>query len=437
MTGTDLEPRDDVHPEVAAKPRRELRVPGRDLGADAERATADERFSEADYKLMEAGVPPKTKKTLREAWKRVLRFTSDLGFSEAPPWPAERCIKVFDWAWQQTGYRGQPYAPATVEGMLWAITKAHKVARRPDGLRGYQTPVDTEEVRKAFRGYRKKYRAAKHRSRKASPIAPEEQIAMVKALDPRSVMGLQGALALSWLYDGGFRAGELVVPKELSEEMGRFGIEFEHVELHTRVDVDWDAVDWRRPWDIELFTGGAGKPDQVRRPDHLVIHVPDSKTDQEGDGDEVILPAHPVEYAFNCPVRTFIAWTKLLMELGHERTGTVLRVIRYGGPGPQDGRPRSGVVTTEPLGYDGLAVLFRRWVKQAGLVDAAGAVRNFLLHGMRAGSAEAAAEGGADTPELNRHFRWSQFGTTAQRYAARGRKRRMNPAARIWGGAAA
>lgn len=424
MTGAEL----DIHPEVAAKSRRELRIPGRDLTADAVRATADERFSEEDYRLMEAGVAPKTKKTLKEAWKRVLNFCADEGFSEAPPWPVERVLKVFHWAWQQDGWRGQPYAPATVEGMLWAITKAHKVARRPeDGLRGYQTPVDTEEVRRAFRGYKKRFRHGKHRSRKASPISPDEQIAMVKALDPRSVIGLQGALALSWLYDGGFRAGELVVPKELAEEMGRSGVRFEHVELATRRDIDWEAVDWRRPWDIELDTEGQN----ASRADHLIIHVPESKTDQEGDGDEVLLPAHPPEYAFNCPVRLFIAWTKLLMELGHERRGTVLRVIRYGGRGPQDGRPRKGTVTEEPLAYDGLAILFKRWVSNAGL-DAGGVTRNFLLHGMRAGSAEAAAEGGADTPELNRHFRWSQFGTTAQRYAARGKKRAQNPARRIW-----
>jgi hypothetical protein len=250
---------------------------------------------------------------------------------------------------------------------------------------------------------------------------------MIRALDARSVIGLQGALALSWLYDGGFRAGELVVPKELAEEMGRAGIQFEHVEVSTRREVDWDAVDWRRPWDIELDAEGKN----ASRADHLIIHVPESKTDQEGDGDEVLLPAHPAEYAFNCPVRLFIAWTKLLMELGHERRGTVLRVIRYGGLGPQDGRPRKGTVTEEPLGYDGLAVLFKRWVSGAGL-DVGGVLRNFLLHGMRAGAAEAAAEGGSDTPELNRHFRWSQFGTTAQRYAARGKKRAQNPARRIW-----
>jgi hypothetical protein len=66
------------------------------------------------------------------------------------------------------------------------------------------------------------------------------------------------------------------------------------------------------------------------------------------------------------------------------------------------------------------------------LQDPDGHYRHLVLHGMRAGAAEAAAERGADTPEMNRHFRWSQFGTTAQRYAARGLKRLRNPAVRVW-----
>ena len=433
---TDLEAVDaappDTHPAVAAKPKRDLRVPGRDLAADAARPTAGERFSEADYEYMEAGLPPKTRKTLKEAWVRVLRFTSDIQVSEEPPWPVETCVKVFDWAWRQEGYRGRPYSPSTIDGMLWAITKAHKVARRPDGMRGYQTPVDSEEVRRAFRGYRQKFRQHKFKSRKATPIAPEEAVAMIRTCDTRSVIGLRDALAIAWLFDGGFRAGELVEPKEFAEQTGRHGVEFEHVELHVRDDVDWDAVDWRRPELIRLYTSSSGGTDVVHRLDHVVIHVPDSKTDQEGDGDEVILPAHPDAFAFNCPVRLFIAWTKLLMDLDMPRRGPVLRIIATGGPVPVD-RPRKGKVTADPWRYQGLAGKCAQWVEAAGLVDPAGATRNFLLHGFRAGAAEASAERGADTPEMNRHFRWSQFGTTAQRYAARGLKRRQNPAARIWG----
>jgi integrase len=427
---TDLEPVDPSPPSKTPA----FRLPGgRTLDDLANRATAGERFSEADYKLMEAGVKPKTRKTLKEAWKRVLTFTGEGGYIEVPM-PEATCVKMIGWCWHQKGRGGQPYSPSTVRGMLWALTKAHKVARRPDGTRGYPTPVDSVEVQKALGGYVANYVGAKYRVHKASPITPVEAIALIRTCDTRSVIGLRDALALAWLYDGGFRAGELVEPKEFGEEEGRFGVEFEHMEVHVRGGVDWDAIDWRRPQDVVLFT--EAEDGDVNRLDHLVIHVPKSKTAEQGDGDEVVLPAHPAQYAFNCPVRLYLCWVKLLRELEIARRGPVLRVIVTGNRAPKDGRPHKGRVTEQGLHYNNLVAMYLRWVQAAGLDDPEGAWRQFSLHGMRAGAAEAAADGGADTPELNRHFRWSQFGTTAQRYAARSLKRKRNPARRIWAGAA-
>jgi hypothetical protein len=391
----------------------EVAVVGRDLVADAARATAGERFSAADYELMERGVAKNTRRTLRNSWKKVLEFTGGHGFSECPM-PEATCVKMVDWCWTQDGRYGQPFSPSTIKLMLWAVTKAHKVAMRPDGVRGYISPVGSEEVQRALRGYRQKWIGAGHRSDMASPIEPDEQIEMVRNCDVRSPQGLRDALALALLYDGGFRAGELVLTDD-----DRPGIRFDDVELHA--EVDWDAVDWRKPAEIEVGGG-----------DSLVVHVPLSKTDQEGYGDEVFMYAHPAEYAFNCPVRLYIAWSKLLRTLEMPRRGNVLRQVAGGNKAPKDGSPRSGKVREEALAYDGLARLFARWIDAAGLEDPEGRRRHLVLHGLRAGSAEAAAERGADTPELNRHYRWSQFGTTAQRYAARGRKRRLNPAKRIW-----
>lgn len=400
-------------------------VPGRDLAADAERKSAGERFTQADFDLMEAGVRPNTRRRLRDAWANVLKFTGAHGFVECPM-PVETCVKMIDWCWTQSGRNGQPFAPATVKSMMWAVTKAHTVARRPDGLRGYVSPVTSEEVRKAFRGYRAKFKKARYRSFEASPISPEEEIAMVRAVDTRSPQGLRDALAITWLYDGGFRAGELVA---VGGDEDRPGILFEDVEL--RAEVDWDAVDWRRPQDIELF-GPDDAQGVLRRVDHVVVHVPESKTSDEAD--EVLMYAHPREFAFNCPVRMFIAWQALLREHGHAQRGPLLRVVTYGGRPPKDGRPHKGNLTEVGWAYPWLANAYARWCRDAGLQDPDGYVRHLSLHGMRAGAAEAASERGADTPELNRHFRWSQFGTTAQRYAARGRKRRNNPAVRVWSG---
>ena len=59
---------------------------------------------------------------------------------------------------------------------------------------------------------------------------------------------------------------------------------------------------------LQLAEFGAVEHDEVgvqialfdpaqRRADHLVVHVPMSKTDQEGYGDEVLMYAHPAAYA--------------------------------------------------------------------------------------------------------------------------------------------
>lgn len=404
----------------------DLVVAGRNLAALAERRTAGERFSDADVELMLRGVAKNTRKTLRAAWKRVLRFTGDHGYDECPM-PVETCVKMVDWCWTQTGRYGRPYSPQVVKHMLWAVTKAHTVAMRPDGVRGFVSPVDSEEVRRAFRGYRNKYAAAGHRPDKASPIEPDEQIAMVRTCDVRSPIGLRDALALAWLYDAGFRAGELVIS---DEDDGRLGVLFDDVELHA--DVDPATVDWTRPQDVPVRWQRDDAA--VRDADRVVIHVPLSKTDQEGDGDEVLLYAHPPQFAFNCPVRLYIAWCALLRQRTVPLRGTVLKQVLHGGRSPDDGRPKKGKVTAAGLAYDGLTRVYVRAVAAAGLDDPEGRRRHFALHGMRAGSMEGAAERGADTPELNRHYRLSQFGTTAQRYAARGRKRRQNPAKRIWNG---
>lgn len=398
----------------AARAGTELAVPGRDLAVDAQRRTAGERFSQADYDLMMRGVPRNTRLALARAWKKVLRFTGDHGFVECPM-PVETCVKLIRWAWTEDGRYGRPLSPETVKHMLWAITKAHKVARRPDGVRGYVTPVASEEVNRAMRGYRDDYARARHRPDMATPIDPDEQLDMVSTCDVRSPVGLRDALALALLYDAGFRAGELVATADTD------GLMFEDINLVATFN---EPVDWTRPADI----GAALDPQR----DRLIIHVPLSKTDREGYGDEVVLFAHPPEYAANCPVRLFIAWRALLRERDLRATGPVLRQVLYGGKPPADGRPRKATVADVGLAYDGLARLFARAVEAAGLENPEERRRHFVLHGMRAGSAEASAARGADTPELNRHYRWSQFGTTAQRYAARGRKRQLNPARRIW-----
>jgi hypothetical protein len=386
----------------------------------AARKTAEESFTAEDLDLMMRGVKKNTRLALTRAWKHVLTFTGGYGFTEVPM-TVEACVKLIGYAWTVEGRYGRPTSPESLEHWLWAVTKAHKVGRRPDGTRGWPTPVESEEVRRAMAGYREKWFLAGHRPDQATPIEPDEQLDMIAACDPRSPIGLRDQLTMALMYDAGLRAGELV---RHGDDEARPGLLFRDLELKLPRRFRLDDVDPGNPASIEGL-------DPER--DHLILHIPMSKTDTGGAGDEVYLYAHPEEFAANCPVRLLLSWRKLLLSQDMELTGSVCRQILHGGIAPRDGRPKRGKILTEGLAYDGLVRIFRRLVDAAGLENPTGRRRHFATHGMRSGAAEAAAEYGADTPELCRHFRWSLTSGTANRYAARGRKKKLNPARRVWG----
>ena len=387
-----------------------------ELAAHAARPTAGETYTAADWEFILEGVPDNTRRTYRRAWMWILTWTGSHGYTEVPM-PVETCVKMIRDHWQRAGRYGRPASPATLSLTLTVLTIAHRHAKRPDGTVGYVSPVGHPDVQKAFRTYKKRWLQDGHRPDLASPITPEELHAMVQVCNPGDPRGARNALALTLLFDMGARRSELLA------------INFGDVDLLVRDPHMLAGVDWRNPSAIELAEPEHGRPSR----DRLIVHVPMSKTDQEGAGDEVVLPAHPQQYASTCPVRRFIVWRALLVEVGLQVSGPVLRQVLGGGPMPADGRPRRGTITGERMEVEGLELMLSRGVEAAGLDDREGRVRrHFTLHGFRSGSAEAAAEAGADTPELNRHFRWSQMGTTAQQYAAHGLRRSQNPAARIW-----
>ena len=386
-----------------------------ELASYAARPQASETYTQADWDFILEGVPENTRLTYRRAWKWIVGWTGEHGYPECPM-PVETCVKMIQGHWNRRGRYGRPAAPATLQLTLAVLTLAHKHAKRPDGTVGYVSPVSHPDVQRAVRTYRQRWLGAGHRPDQASPITPEELGLLVDTCHPASERGVRDALAFTLLYDMGARRSELLA------------IDFEDVDLVVRPPageepIGLDAVDWTAPADIPLGPRS-----------RMIVHVPMSKTDQEGAGDEVVLPAHPIAYAATCPVRRFIAYRAMLRELGLALAGPVLRQVIGGGPKPKDGKPKKGTVTDEAMNTAGLEAMLARAIDASGLDAEAGRIRrHFTLHGFRAGAAEAAAAGGADTPELNRHFRWSQRGTTAQRYAARGLKQKRNPAARIWG----
>ncbi len=251
---------------------------------------------------------------------------------------------------------------------------------------GYVPPTAHPDVHAALRGYRRRWLEAGHRPDTAFPLTPEQLSAMVAALDLRTPMGLRDAALLTVGYDGGFRVSELCA----------MNIE----------DLEWTV-------------------------EELIVHVPMSKTDQSGEGDIVVLMAHPPEHADTCPVRMVDRWLYRMAEAGFT-TGPVFRVVRYGGPGPADpDRPRSGKVVDMRVGGPKVEDILAHTSRDAGLHQGARR-RHIVPHSLRAGSATAAAVAGADVPEIAEHYRWKPGSPTPMRYIRFGRKRSKNPAMRVW-----
>jgi integrase len=296
-----------------------------------------------------------------------------------------------------------------MELSLKVITIVHNRAPLPDvdqsgqRLYGYVSPTKHPDVQLARRGYRKQWLEAGHRPDTAYDLSPEELTLMVETLDVRSPKDLTDATLLAVGYDLGGRRVELAK------------LDIGDIELHV---VDPDNV-----------VGPGVDDDQAV--DYISVHIAMSKTDQAGQGADVILTAHPAESAATCPVRLVLRLLAVLAAAGFV-SGPLFRVVRTGGPVPTDGRPRAGKIMDQRIDGVRVELVVARTSKNAGLTGGAGKRKHIVPHSLRAGSATAAGAAGADTPELNAHFRWSDRGTTAQRYVRRGRAKSQNPARRIW-----
>jgi integrase len=142
--------------------------------------------------------------------------------------------------------------------------------------------------------------------------------------------------------------------------------------------------------------------------DGLVVTIPRSKTDPEGEGQTVGIPygSHPE----SCPVRALAAWL--------ERSG-----ITSGYLFPGIGR-WGGEATAKPISDHQLAKIIKRLASRAGLDPAA-----YSGHSLRSGLATSAAEGGASERaimEQTRHRSLKQV----RKYIRRGSLFQDNAAAR-------
>jgi integrase len=205
---------------------------------------------------------------------------------------------------------------ATLARRLVAIRRAHALQSLPD-------PVRSELVRLTFRGIR---RAHGRPQRRAAALAAEEMIAIVASLGD-SIRDARDRALLLIGFAGAFRRSEL-----------------------SRVDCK--SID--------------------RTPRGIVITIPKSKTDQEGQARHVAIPHGRSAI---CPIKALDQW----LEVSGISEGPLFRPVS-----------RRGQVLPGQLSGDSIASIVKQRVKALGLDPA-----RYSGHSLRAGFVTSAATAGA------------------------------------------
>ena len=269
------------------------------------------RLTETARGFLAAAKAESTRRAYAADWRDFEDWCRAHGMPALPAAPAAVALYLSD--------RAASHRPATLRRRLTVISRAHQAAGYPSPA-GMQQPL----VGETLKGIRRTVGTAQTGKR---PLYTDELRAMVQAL-PSTLQGVRDRALLLVGYAGGFRRSELA---------------------------------------------GVAMEDVARRADGLIIRLPRSKTDQEGQGREVAIPfgGHPD----TCPVRAYQAW----VEAAGLGAGPVFREV-----------DRHGRVAGKALHKDSIGAIVKRAAAAIGLDPAV-----YAGHSLRAGLATQAYLNGA------------------------------------------
>jgi integrase len=266
-----------------------------------------------------------TRKAYQQGWEDFAEFCEEHGFEPAPA--TEQAVALY------LSGRAKDLAPSTLSQRMAAIQHAHDE-------RGLSSPTRSKSVQNVMRGIR---RESDRSPEQAPPLLTEHIKDMVDAL-PGSGNPPEGTEAeAAWLrgkrdralilmgFAGAFRRSELAA------------LHVEHIDS---------------------------------RPDGLLVTVPESKTDQEGEGQLVAI--RRIEDSGYCPVKALRQW----VAVAEVEDGPIFR-----------GVPRSGYISRNAITGRTVGNAVKRAAEAAGLPRA----KDYTGHSLRAGHiTQASMEGAPD-----------------------------------------
>lgn len=278
-----------------------------------------EQLAAAAWSYIGAAKAPATLRAYRTDWRDFTTWCSARGLDELPAAPETVAMYLTDLA----GVK----AVATLQRRLTSISQAHQAA-------GLDSPTRAAVVSNTWKGIRRTFGVAQVGK---APARTAEIRAMVATLD-EDLLGRRDRALLLVGFAAAMRRSELVA-------------------------LDVDDVD--------------------ERDDGLVITIRRSKTDQEGQGEQLGVP-----YGSNpatCPVRALRAW----LAAASIDEGPIFRPV-----------DRHGRLGASRLSDRAVALVVKRCAERAGLDPA-----RFAGHSLRAGLITSAAEAGVHERDIMRQSR--------------------------------
>lgn len=225
-----------------------------------------ESLDEDARDFMEAAASPATRLAYRSDWKQFSAWCRANRFGSMPAETATLVRYV-------THLANAGKKVSTIERARAAISVAHDTAHE-------RNPSHTPEVKRAMKGIRRTLGVAK---KGKTPLLMADMLEMLAVVDTKTVAGRRDRAILAIGFTGAFRRSELVA------------IEIEQLTFEE---------------------------------EGVVVFVPRSKTDQEGEGRHVGIPYAPPD-ASTCPVLALETWLATLKNAGIV-SGPIFRRVNKG-----------------------------------------------------------------------------------------------------------
>ncbi len=277
--------------------------------------------------LTARSVSPATRKAYDRAWTRYVTWCDTTGRA---PLPSDEATVL--------AYLGHLHAAGRATSTMWVQVGA---IRHHHTETGHPAP-DSPALTKALKGYTRAHGKAAKRQARALHAGDIPRI--LERFDPDRTADLRDRALILLGFAGGFRRAELVA------------VETRHVEAHDR---------------------------------GLRIHIPHSKSDQDGVGYHKVIPFGAS--MSTCPVVAYRAW----MDRAGVRSGRVFRAVN-----------RWGNVWGEGITPEVVADVIRKRALAAGLAIDPDLGQTWSGHSLRRGFATDAVEGGAPAHKVRAQGGW-------------------------------